>query len=79
MEKIPVSFKEQITKQPDEKYAVVVVTKSDIDLNKFSLVAMDGLENISNGTLSGHQILALAKLKKVASIESDGEMKTQIN
>ena len=73
------SFKEQIIKLPDEKYAVVVTTKSDIDLNKFSLVAIDGLENISKGMLSGHEILALEKAKKVASIESDGEMKTQIN
>lgn len=42
-------------------------------------MAIDGLENLSKGTLSGHEILALAKSKKVDSIESDGEMNTLTN
>lgn len=74
MKKISLSFKEQITKAPGEKYAVVVVTKSDINLSKFDLVAIDGLENLLKGKLSGYEILDLEKSKKVASIESDIEM-----
>lgn len=74
MAKIPVSFKEQVTNHPNQKYAVIVKTESDIDFGKFDLVAIDGLENLLKGKLSGYQILALEKLRKVAFIELDGEI-----
>ena len=57
------SLKEQITKQPDGKYVVVVVSKSNIDLGKFDLASINGSENLSKDKLSGYQILALEKLK----------------
>lgn len=79
MEKIPINFKEQITKQPNEKYAVVVVGKADIDLSKFDLVSIDGIDNLFKGLLTGHEILVLEKSEKTVSIESDGDMFALIN
>ena len=74
MDKISADFREQITKQPKELYAVIVVTNSASAPKKSNLKEFAGLDNCFTGMLTGEKILELQKSKQVVSIEPDGEM-----
>lgn len=74
MEKIAKSFREQILKQPDKQYKIVVVCKSNIAPEKYNLEEISGIDNCFMGFLTGRKILNLEKSDKVLSIELDGEM-----
>jgi hypothetical protein len=77
MANIAANLKEQIKKQPDELYNVIVVSAPKANL-KTDLKPIEGLDDMYTGALSGKKILAFEKSKKILSVEPDGEMNALI-
>lgn len=73
MEKIEINLRNQILKQPNDLYTIIVVCKSDSPLSG-DLKAIPENENLYSGSIAGNEILLLEKSEGIVSIEADSEM-----